>query len=114
MTKPTTTDQAPFAMSTQSFEAMSDAIATAAERTRGLVETGLATWGQEAERFVEEMAQQARLTLDDLANCKTPLEVMAVEQDWLQARAKAYMDASVRFAHAFADAAKAPDQKPAL
>jgi hypothetical protein len=63
---------------------------------------GLRIWERETSRFLEELIQQDRRTLDQLCECKSPLDVLAVEQDWVRARSRAYLESGLRFAEAFA------------
>lgn len=63
---------------------------------------GLRIWEQETSRFLEELIEQDRRTFDQLCECKSPLDVLAVEQDWVRARSRAYLESGLRFAGAFA------------
>jgi hypothetical protein len=87
-----------------------DVVATvfseAAERGEAVFNTGLRVWEDEAERYLEELAAQGRETFGQLCGCKTPLDVLSVEQDWLRARSRFYLESSLRFADAFAAVAR--------
>jgi hypothetical protein len=74
----------------------------AAGRSREAVEAGLAAWTEETQRFYDELALQGQVALDQLQKCQSPLEVMNVEQAWMAARSKAYLESGLRFAQAFA------------
>jgi hypothetical protein len=82
------------------------AMSEAAERGQAALQTALNTWSQEAETFYGQMASQGSAALAQLQACKSPLEVLNVEQAWLAARSKAYLDSGLRFAQAFAQVAR--------
>jgi hypothetical protein len=63
---------------------------------------GLRIWEEETSRFLDELIRQDRRTLDRLCECKSPLDVLSVEQDWVRARSRAYLESGLRFAEAFA------------
>jgi hypothetical protein len=90
-----------------------DAVATvfseAAERGGAVFNAGLRVWEGEAARYVDELAAQGRTTLGQLCECKTPLDVLSVEQDWLRARSRFYLESGLRFADAFAAVARESD-----
>jgi hypothetical protein len=108
--KPTAADAgaffaAPFA-STESLGAVNAAMSQAAERGVTVMEAGLAGWAKEAQRFYDEMSAQSAEVLEQLKGCKSPLDVLSVEQAWLAARSKSYLDTGLRFAQAFATVAQ--------
>ena len=70
---------------------------------------GLRVWEGEAARYVEELAVQGRNTFGRLCECKTPLDVLSVEQEWLRARSRFYLESGMRFADAFAAVARESD-----
>lgn len=96
----------PFEVSSETFERFSEAISRAAERNQAIVETGLKNWEAEVERYYQEFSAHSRDTLDALGRCKGPMDVLSIEQQWLNARAKAYFDSGMRFAKVFADIAQ--------
>lgn len=71
--------------------------------------SGLRIWQQETSRFLEELIRQDRATLDRLCECKSPLEVLSVEQEWVRARSRSYLESGLRFAQAFAAISRASD-----
>jgi predicted phage gp36 major capsid-like protein len=97
---------APFEMSAESFQKLSSAINQAAERGQAAIETGLRTWEAEMGHYFEELQTHGRATLEALGKCKGPMDVLAVEQEWLKARSQAYLDSGMRFAKAFAEIAR--------
>ena len=108
--KPTAADTggffaAPFA-SPEGLSAVNAAMAQAAERGVTVMEAGLAEWAKEAQRFYDEMSAQGAEVLEQLKGCKSPLDVLSVEQAWLAARSKSYLDTGLRFAQAFATVAQ--------
>ena len=78
----------------------------AAERGRATMEAGLNAWTDEAQRFYEELSRQGKEAVNQLKACQSPLEVLQVEQAWIAARSKAYMESSLRFAQACAGIAQ--------
>jgi hypothetical protein len=84
----------------------SAALAQTAERGQAAVTSGLETWTREAQAFYEQMSEQGATALAQLAACRSPLEVLEVEQAWLTARSKAYLESGQRFAQAFAKVAE--------
>jgi hypothetical protein len=81
----------------------------AAEQGGAVFSAGLRIWEDEATRYVEELTAQGQRTLDRLCDCKTPLDILSIEQEWLRARSQFYLESGVRFADAFADAAREVD-----
>lgn len=90
----------------ENLEAITSAITEAAERGRATVEANFKTWQDESSRFVEQMTAHGEAALKQLQACQSPLDVLAVEQSWLQARTQAYMDSGLRFAKVFASFAQ--------
>ncbi|MFI4935899.1 MAG: hypothetical protein ACHP7N_14860 [Caulobacterales bacterium] len=97
---------APFQVSTDGLETIAAAIGQAAERSQSLLSAGLKTWESEASRYFEDIAAQGQATLAALGKCATPLEVLAVEQEWVKARSQAYLESGMRLAQAFASVAQ--------
>jgi len=98
-------------LGSEAVDSFNAAMAETAGRSREILEAGLAAWTQEAQRFYDELSVQGRTALEQLKACQSPVDVLSVEQAWLAARSKAYMDSGKRFAQAFAAAAQG--QKPA-
>jgi len=94
------------AAAADAVDVASEALAKAAERGQGALASGLETWTREAQTFYEQMTEQGTTALTQLAACRSPMEVMQVEQAWLKARSKAYLDSGQRFAQAFAKVAE--------
>jgi hypothetical protein len=65
-------------------------------------ETGFEAWSQEISRYHDEIARQGRGVLGQLIGCRSPLDVLKVEQAWLGAWSRAHFEARFRFAQAFA------------
>jgi hypothetical protein len=103
----------PFEVSNEHFERLTEAISRAAERNQAIIETGLKNWEVEVERYYQEFSAHSRDTLDALGRCKGPMDVLGVEQQWLNARAKAYFDSGMRFAKVFSDIAQTAPAGPA-
>jgi hypothetical protein len=70
------------------------------------VEDGLRSWEGEARRYFDEIIEHSRATLEALARCENPTDVLAVEQAWVRARSEVYLDSGLRFATAFASVAQ--------
>ena len=98
-------DGAGFAAS-NAIENFNSVIDETAGRGREMLEAGLEAWTQEAQRFYDEMSIQGQTALDRLKACQSPVEVLSVEQAWLAARSKAYIESGLRFAQAFAGVAQ--------
>lgn len=80
----------------------------AAEQTRHLMEASARTWADESRAFVEDMVRDGGAALQALQTCKSPLDVIKVEQQWLMARGQAYVNAGMRLMlGAFAQAEEA-------
>jgi len=87
-------------------EVTAEALVLTAERGQTALTSGLETWTREAQTFYEQMSEQGATALTQLAACRSPIEVMQVEQAWLSARSKAYLESGQRFAQAFAKVAE--------
>jgi DNA topoisomerase IB len=68
-------------------------------------ETGFDAWSREIVRYHDEIARQGRGVLGQLIGCRSPLDVLKVEQAWLGAWSRAHFEARFRFAQAFAQIA---------
>jgi hypothetical protein len=113
-TKPTTKTAAPFEISNESLEALGDAFGKTAERSQTLVETSLRTWQAEVGHYFEDFTTQGHATLEALSKCQGPMDVLAVEQNWLKDRAQAYLESGMRFAKAFAEVAQSFGQQASV
>lgn len=74
-----------------------------------LLSKGLRIWEEETARFLDEMIRQDQATFERLCQCKSPLEVLSVEQEWVRARSRAYLESGLRFAEAFSAVSRATD-----
>lgn len=92
------------------FDLAATAFTEAAERGGEFVNAGLRLWQSESARFVEEMLVQGERTLARLCECRTPLDVLQVEQEWLRARSRSYLESSLRFADAFSYVARGAEE----
>ena len=93
----------------EGLDTVASVFSEAAEQGGAVFNAGLRIWEDEATRYVEELTAQGQKTLDRLCDCKTPLDVLSIEQDWMRARSRFYLESGVRFADAFADAAREVD-----
>lgn len=93
----------------EGFDSAASVFSEAAGRGATVFNAGLRLWQDEATRYVEELAAQGRKTLGRLSACKTPLDVLSVEQDWVRARSRFYLESGLRFADAFAAVARDAD-----
>jgi hypothetical protein len=87
-------------------EEAAEAIGAIAERGRSFYENALRTWGEEGHTFLETMAKDGASAFEQLQKCKSPFEALSVEQAWLLARSKAYMEAGRRMFEAGAKTAR--------
>ncbi len=106
MPEPAQAQNAPLEIGDESLKQLSAAMNQAAERSQAAIQTGLRTWESEIGRYFEEFGAHSRETLDALGRCEGPMDVLNVEQQWLQKRAQAYLESGMRFARAFADVAR--------
>jgi hypothetical protein len=58
-------------------------------------------WSQETRRQIEDMSAHNVRAMQQLTDCKTPLDVVRVEQEWVAERSKAMFEAGVRMATLF-------------
>ena len=93
-------------VASNAIESFNSVMDETAERGREMLEAGLEAWTQEAQRFYDEMSIQGQTAIERLKACQSPVEVLSVEQAWLAARSKAYIESSLRFAQAFAAVAQ--------
>jgi len=90
----------------EAVEGFNAVFSETAGRGREMMEAGLEAWTQEAQRFYGELSVQGRTALEQLKACQSPVDVLNVEQAWLAARSKAYLESGLRFAQAFAAVAQ--------
>lgn len=76
--------------------AAADPFTAAAEQTQHLMKASMKTWVEESRAFAEDLARDSSEALQELQTCKSPLDMIVVEQKWLMARTQAYIDAGVR------------------
>ena len=98
--------EAPPRMAGEGLDMVASAFSEAAGRSSAVFNAGLRLWEAETARFVEELAAQSQMTFGRLCECKTPLDVLSVEQEWLRARSRFYLESGLRFADAFAAVAR--------
>jgi hypothetical protein len=80
---------------------------TQAIRRNQTIEKSVKTWEAAVDRYFTDFLADSESTLKALAKCRGPVDVLAVEQQWLRARAQAYLDSGLRFAKAFSEVASA-------
>lgn len=94
------------------FSFASDALRNWSNVDGGWLSEAAEAWSSETRRQIEDMSAHNMSAMQQLADCKTPLDIVRVEQEWMTARSKAMFEASVRMATLFADAAKAMAMVP--
>jgi hypothetical protein len=77
-------------------EAFTTAIQEGSDRTRAAMERSMANWSSESERFVAEMSRDNATLMEALHACRSPLDVLAVEQAWVMVRSRAYLGTASR------------------
>jgi len=70
--------------------------AAAAAQAENILTAAMRTWIDESQAFIEDMARDGAEAMQGLQACRSPLDLVAVEQKWLMAHAKDYVDAGVR------------------
>lgn len=70
------------------------ALNTLTEQSRHLVDASVRTAAAEAASFLQQRWEDDAKAIRALARCRTPLDLLAVQQTWLSARAEAWMDAA--------------------
>jgi len=83
---------------------LSEATAIASAAARG--------WSVETEGYLARLAEDSAAAWRNMAACKTPLEVMAVQQAWIVARSEALAEASLRLWGVAAGSAAAAAAEP--
>lgn len=80
------------------LDAFNMTIGAGAEHGYDVFQSAMQTWLKETQRFQEEMFSQGAAALERLRTCKSPVDVLTVEQAWVAARSRAYLEAGPRFA----------------
>lgn len=78
------------------IEALNTMLEDAGAQGRAFYEGSMKTWSEESQRYFEGLTRDGAAALEQLRACRSPLEVMAVEQAWLAARSGAYLEAAGR------------------
>lgn len=104
-------------MSSEGLGEVSEVVAETAKRTRAVFDASVKALQSESAKFIDDFSSQSEVALEQIARCKSPLEVIAVQQGWVQARSLAYLQSSLRFAKTLASAStaratKAEPQRP--
>jgi hypothetical protein len=68
----------------------------ATEQGRDFLASSFHTYAAEVGALFEELWKDGAEAADQLSKCRTPFDLLAVQQRWLARRAEAYMNASVR------------------
>jgi hypothetical protein len=68
----------------------------AAAQGRNFLRASFHTCAAEMGAFFQELAKDDAKAASEIIACRTPLELLAVEQRWLAARAEAFATASMR------------------
>ena len=84
------------------------AVSQASKRSVAILEAGFENWTKESQHFYDEMSAQGTAALEQLKGCKSPFEMLSVEQTWLAARAKNYLETGMRLAQAFSAISQPP------
>jgi hypothetical protein len=88
-------------MAANAMDGLNTMISEAADRGRVTMEASLTAWTEETQRFYDELALQGKVAIEQLKKCQSPIEILNVEQAWVAARSKAYLESGLRFAQAF-------------
>jgi hypothetical protein len=68
----------------------------AAEQGRDFLAASCRTYAAEVGALFEELSKDDAEAADQLSKCRTPFDLLGVQQKWLAGRAEAYMNAGVR------------------
>ncbi|MEY4249805.1 MAG: hypothetical protein RJA87_1438 [Pseudomonadota bacterium] len=112
--KTTKDDALADAHSNTGYQALGDVsgvVAEAANRTRAVLDASVKAFQSESAEFLDEFSSQSEEALEQMARCKSPLEVIAVQQGWMQARSLAYLQSGLRFARTLATASTVRTKK---
>lgn len=101
----TTKLETPAAVAGQGMDVIASTVGDMLDRSSAVFNAGLRYWQTESVRFVEDAAMHGQAAFARLCTSKTPLDVLAVEQEWLRARNRSALDAGVRLVDALAAAA---------
>jgi hypothetical protein len=71
-------------------------LSAASEQGRDLLSSSFRTYAAEVGALFEDLAKDDARAVDEIAKCRTPFELLAVQQKWLAGRAQAYMNAGAR------------------
>ena len=88
------------------FARFSTAMTEAADRSLSALGVGFDAWAKEGQVLFDTLSTQGLTRLDQLKACKSPLDVLTVEQAWFAARSKAYLDSGLRITRTFAHVAE--------
>lgn len=89
-------------MSLEGLEEVSEGVAQAADRTRAVLDASVKALQTESAKFLDDFSSQSEVALEQMARCKSPFEVIAVQQGWMQARSLAYLQSGLRVAKTLA------------
>jgi hypothetical protein len=84
------------------IDSVAQAVSEAVERGRDMIEASAETWNRETQRYFESFAADGANLAEQLKACKSPLDVLSVEQAWIASRSKACMESGLRIAQTFA------------
>ncbi len=90
---------------------VSEGMAVAADRTRAVLDASVKVLQSESAKFLDEFSSQSEVALEQMARCKSPFEVIAVQQGWMQARSLAYLQSGLRVAKTLATVSAAKKAK---
>ena len=82
------------------------AFGEAASRSSAIFRVSAHHWQAKSARSLLELTAQSESILTRLYNCKTPLEVLDAQQEWLRLRQRSCFDAGLRIGDALAHVAR--------
>ena len=103
---------APFKLPSDGLETLTTAFGEVAERGQALTDVTVRAWEAEIGRFFETFAAHSQTALKALGQCKSPTDVVAIEQEWVNNRVQAYFDSGARLGQVFADFVKTLEDAP--
>lgn len=89
MSQPATNNTQPGAPLMRTFN-------SAAEQGRDILDSSFHTYAAGVSAFFEDLAKDDAEAAEAVARCRTPFDVLAVQQKWLTGRAEACMNAGMR------------------
>jgi hypothetical protein len=89
------------------WSAVAPAFADTLDQGSVLIYRSALHWQAETARSMNDLNSQSEAMLVRLLNSKTPLDVLAAQQEWLGARRRSLFEAGLRWVDALADAASA-------